>query len=117
MHHASQFSTSCLRRLRVTAILITLFSLLNSNTSRASPRIQASSSGPSAGHPKLVVQLGHSGSINAAALSRDGRLVLSGGDDLAILWETATGRQLRRFVGHTDSVTSVAFSLPIVALS
>mgnify|MGYP003694098895 CR=1 FL=1 len=66
---------------------------------------------PSKAGPQLVVQLGHSTRINAAAFSRDGRLVLSGGDEnLAILWEVATGREIRRFVGHEAPVNSAAFS-------
>jgi WD40 repeat protein len=62
-------------------------------------------------NPQLVIQLGHSGSINAAAFSPDGRLVVSGGDDpIAIVWEAATGRVIRRLVGHKSPVTAVAFS-------
>lgn len=61
--------------------------------------------------PQLIVQLGHSGAINAAAFSPDGRLVVSGGDDpIAIIWEAATGRIIRRLVGHTSPVSAVAFS-------
>jgi WD40 repeat protein/uncharacterized caspase-like protein len=62
-------------------------------------------------NPQLVVQLGHSGRINAAAFSPDGLLVVSGGDDpIAIIWEAATGRVIRRLVGHTSGVSAVAFS-------
>ena len=69
---------------------------------------------PIAGHaqkPELVVQVGHSDRINSVAFSVDGRFVLTGsGDKSARLWETATGKELRRFKGHSDSITSVAFS-------
>src|SRR2546425_867661 len=61
--------------------------------------------------PQLIVQLGHSGRINAAAFSPNGRLIVSGGDDpVAIVWEASTGKVLRRLVGHTNPVTAVAFS-------
>src|SRR2546425_12715446 len=61
--------------------------------------------------PQLIVQLGHSGRINAAAFSPNGRLIVSGGDDpVAIVWEASTGKVLRRLVGHTSPVTAVAFS-------
>jgi WD40 repeat protein len=37
--------------------------------------------------------------------------VLTGSwDGIARLWDTQTGEQLRRFVGHTDTIWSVAFS-------
>src|ERR1043166_3058799 len=64
------------------------------------------------GEPRLIVQLGHSGTINAAAYSADGRFIVSGGkdDQIAILWEASTGREIRRFTGHTSQINSVAFS-------
>src|SRR5688572_14029418 len=51
--------------------------------------------------PQLVVQLGHSGAIRAVVFSSDGRFLISGSEDgTAIVWETETGRQIRRFEGH-----------------
>ena len=47
----------------------------------------------------------------AAALSSDGRYVLSGSGDRTLrLWDAATGRCLRVLEGHQGSVTSVCFS-------
>ena len=46
----------------------------------------------------------------ALALSPDGRHALTGHrDHSARLWDTASGRQLRSFVGHTRPVKAVAF--------
>lgn len=54
---------------------------------------------------------GHDGSVLCVALSPDGKLGLSGGDDRTIrLWEVAGGRELARFEGHGDLVTAVTFS-------
>jgi WD40 repeat protein len=62
------------------------------------------------------------GIVSAVAFSPDGRHVLTAcgelimiapagpGDKTARLWEAETGRQVRSFKGHTDSLTSVAFS-------
>ncbi len=61
---------------------------------------------------ELVVQLGHSNIVGATAFSPDGRFIVTG-DGFAkvlILWETASGRELRRFVGHDDAIVAVAFS-------
>lgn len=48
----------------------------------------------------------------AVALSPDGRQVLtdSVNDESARLWDAATGREVRRFVGHSGWIASVAFS-------
>jgi WD40 repeat protein len=63
------------------------------------------------GVPRLMPQLGHSKNINAVAFSPDGRQVLTGSDDAsAVLWDVATGKEVRRFEGGMGSVYSVAFS-------
>ena len=50
--------------------------------------------------------------VTAVAVSPDGLTALTGGYDPAslILWELATGRQIRSFSGHPGQVTSVAFA-------
>jgi WD40 repeat protein/tetratricopeptide (TPR) repeat protein len=59
----------------------------------------------------LVVQDGHTGSVKAVALSPDGRLALTGGEDGHVcLWDVATGRQIRQFTGHRGEVSAVTFS-------
>ena len=60
--------------------------------------------------PVLEVETGHVWTIKALALSPDGRLALSGGEDHAtILWDVATGTQLSRIL-HQHEVSGVAFS-------
>ena len=48
--------------------------------------------------------------VEALAFAPDNRLVLSGHNDNSVrLWDIATGRELRQFVGHTAPVHAVAF--------
>ncbi|HMG86467.1 MAG TPA: caspase family protein [Terracidiphilus sp.] len=59
----------------------------------------------------LYVQLGHSAPVGAIAFTPDGRFMATGsGDQTALLWDTATGMELRRITGHSNGVSSVAFS-------
>jgi WD40 repeat protein len=65
---------------------------------------------------------GHPGEISSVAFSPNGQQVLIGigtlygevggdtGDSTARLWDVASGREIRRFKGHSDGVSSVAFS-------
>ena len=66
---------------------------------------------PPQARPELVLQTGHTGPINAIALSAGGRFLVSGSDDNTIrLWDIATGNVLRTLVGHEKPVLAVAVS-------
>jgi WD40 repeat protein len=54
---------------------------------------------------------GHTGTVDAVAVSPDGSTVASGGDDRTIeIWDKRTGNVLHTLVGHTDRVLDIAFS-------
>jgi WD40 repeat protein len=54
---------------------------------------------------------GHTRAVQCAALSPDGHLAVSGGDDDDLrVWDVATGKMLRLLKGHANQVWSVAFS-------
>ncbi|MCK1386638.1 caspase family protein [Bradyrhizobium sp. 21] len=64
-----------------------------------------------AGKVEVVVTIGHSGSVNAVAISPDGRTLASGSNDKTLkLWNAASGRELRTLSGHTFNVLAIAFS-------
>jgi WD40 repeat protein/uncharacterized caspase-like protein len=67
---------------------------------------------PDADLPQLTLQLGHSAMVNAIAFSSDGRFVLTGSpagltDNSIILWDTATGREIRRFRPESGAASIV----------
>jgi WD40 repeat protein len=52
---------------------------------------------------------GHAGAVDAAALTPDGRLGLTGGRDRTVrVWDVATGLCLHTLTGHTGAITSLA---------
>jgi WD40 repeat protein len=60
---------------------------------------------------EIVPTTGHASAISDLAISKDGRLMLSGAQDNKILlWDVASGRMLRTFTGHAESVMSIALS-------
>lgn len=81
------------------------------NQRRILAAFQALPKAVAGGAPVLTAQLGHSRAIGSLSLSRDGRLLVTGSDDrTARLWEVASGRELRRFVGQQSNVTATAIS-------
>jgi len=60
--------------------------------------------------PELVVQTGHSVAVTSVAFSKDGTILASGGGSAVILWEVATGRELRALTGHSKDITSIALN-------
>ena len=57
---------------------------------------------------KLYLQLGHSETVTNISVSRDGRYMIIGGSGAALMWDLATGREIRRFQNRQNSVSSVA---------
>ena len=61
--------------------------------------------------PELILQTGHTRSVNAVVFSPDNRWLASGGKDNVIkIWDLATGNILRTLYGHTTNVNALAVS-------
>src|SRR5690242_15175813 len=58
-----------------------------------------------------TLRLHHNGSVINVAFAPDGKTLAScGNDSLVCQWDAATGKEVRRFVGHVGNVDGVAFS-------
>jgi WD40 repeat protein/serine/threonine protein kinase/regulator of sirC expression with transglutaminase-like and TPR domain len=60
--------------------------------------------------PVLRAGLAHAGVVHAAAFSPDGKMVLTGDDRAAHLWDAATGKPIGQPLAHQAVVWAVAFS-------
>jgi WD40 repeat protein len=60
---------------------------------------------------ETVIQTGHYAAVSAVAFSHDGRFAATGSADKTIkLWEMATGREIRSYLGNTGVIRVLAFS-------
>jgi hypothetical protein len=63
------------------------------------------------GSGKQRLLLGHEEEVTAVFLSPDGKTAVSGSrDKTAIVWDTATGKVLRRLQGHSENLRAVLLS-------
>jgi WD40 repeat protein len=61
--------------------------------------------------PRLVPQVGHSGTVRAVAFSPDGKVLATGAHDATVrLWDVESGTLLRVLPAHKGWVLAVAFS-------
>jgi WD40 repeat protein len=65
----------------------------------------------SGNRPELILQTGHTQSINAVAFSPDNRWLVSGGKDNVIkIWDLTNGNVLRTLYGHSSNINALAVS-------
>ena len=61
--------------------------------------------------PELILQTGHTQSVNAVAFSPDNRWLASGAKDNVIkIWDLANGNVLRTLHGHSSNLNALAVS-------
>ena len=77
---------------------------------RAGQTVPLALAGPRSSRPELVLQTGLAHGLQCAALSSDGRYLLTGSGDTPTLLDATTGRTLQVFQGHKERIRCVAFS-------
>jgi WD40 repeat protein len=61
--------------------------------------------------PELILQTGHTQSVNAVTFSPDNRWLASGGKDNVIkIWDLTNGNVLRTLYGHSSNINALAVS-------
>jgi len=93
--------------------LLICFFTLNccvSNSKKESPFLKDSQFKSNNSYAQKV-SAGHSMMVSVAAISPNGRLILSGSEDGVLkLWEVSTGREIQTFSGMKHSPTALAFA-------
>lgn len=59
---------------------------------------------------ETVIQRGHRAAVRSVAYSPDGKFIATGSRDNSVkLWEIASGREIRTFLGHLSTVNTAVF--------
>src|SRR5215813_6946252 len=94
LNRPPDFQSSMNGTYRLLSILVVLAGYFGISSASAVAQVDATTK------PVLVLQTGHTGIVNAMALSSDGRWLASGGSDDAVkIWDTETGLELRSLYG------------------
>lgn len=66
---------------------------------------------PAASSACLLTLTGHTGDVNACAISASGTRIISASEDKTLkLWDATSGAEIAALIGHTHSVTTCEFS-------
>ena len=58
----------------------------------------------------ISIQMGHNAPVNVLQFAPEGNILASGGtDNLIVLWDLNTKKQLSNLIGHTSTITSIVF--------
>ena len=61
--------------------------------------------------PRLMVPIGHTNSITSCVFSKDGKFIVTGGEDKTVkIWDANTGKLLQNFTTPKDKIMSVDFN-------
>lgn len=124
METISFLSGALQRQLAAVLVLLSLISAPGhglAQTKETDKRGVAMPSGPAqtssntrpilADRPELILQTGHTQSVNAVAFSPDNRWLASGGKDNVIkIWDLSNGNVLRTLYGHSSNINALAVS-------
>ena len=123
-NHSANASVSLRRQISSVILLLSMLSAPVRNlaqtketdkrglgTSSGSPQTTAPANSALGDRPELILQTGHTKSVNAVAFSPDNRWLASGGKDNVIkIWDLTNGNVLRTLYGHSSNVNALAVS-------
>ena len=112
MRHFQSTQLARMRRLTMTLVTRSLLSfavITIISMGCVNPQVFAKRKDSALQKPQLITERGHLSWISYCSFVRGDKDVITagGGDQTAVLWDAATGRELRRLRGHTAQVLTV----------